>query len=33
MKTSSDLGQSVMFALLLAFSSVGVILLMTFVGN
>lgn len=33
MKTSSDLGQSVMFALLLAFSSIAVILLMSFVGS
>jgi hypothetical protein len=33
MKTSSDLGQSVTFALLLVFSSVAVILLMSLVGH
>ena len=33
MKASSNLGQSVIFALLLAFSSVAVILLMSLVGS
>ncbi len=33
MKTTTNLGESITFALLLAFSSVCVILLMSFVGS
>jgi hypothetical protein len=33
MKASSDLGQSITLAVLLAISSIGVILLMSFVGG